>query len=198
MPIPAFSIQPTPSNLSKWAEIYNNNDFLEDKICMPQPKHLKGLEKKNARLLHSGVEILKKSDQLPLRLSHIEIAIKDANYIVSLEDDWDSDGAIKIPSQIFNRAINFVIDYSISVFTNYNLVLVAPIISPVKDGSIDLLWETNENSLLVNIKNSFANDAFYYGVLDIRNQKNDFNGNIKTDNILSFFSIWLKEYQLES
>jgi hypothetical protein len=196
MPTPAISIQLTSNNLSRLDEVFDNKKFLEGKICMPQPaSQSKSLERKFTKNHHIKIEILKDAEYtFPLKLSHIAAAIENAKYILSLEEDWDCDGAIEIPHEIFNRAVNFIRDYSTFLLANNGLLLVAPIISPLKDGSIDLLWETKNNSLLVNIKNSDTNDAYYYGVIDIKNQKNDFNGNIKTTTILPLFSNWLKEY----
>ena len=137
----------------------------------------------------------KKEDLLPVELSHIEASIEDSEYILDLEYGWDEDKAVPIPQYIYNRAIAFIKKYSISLFEK-NIIIVDPTISPLSDGSIDILWETKKNSLLVNIKNTDREIAYYYGISDIDDTKADFNGKISTNSFNPFFASWLKEFQM--
>jgi len=128
-------------------------------------------------------------------LNHIEKVIEDSKYILNLEDDWDSEGAQQIPEIIFNRAIDFIRKYSKNIFED-EIIISAPIISPLRDGSIDLLWQSSNSRLLLNIKNTSELTGFFYGALDIHNTKNEVYGNIETDIILPSFKGWLMEYKM--
>jgi len=133
------------------------------------------------------------SNALLEELSHIEKAVENAKYILRLSDNWDDDGALKIPELIFNRAVDFLYLYSKRAFDVFNFVIRAPIIQPVKDGSIDLEWDTEKAFLLINFKNSQTPTAFYYGEFTTENnQKFDFNGEIPTDTVQDTFVSWLK------
>jgi hypothetical protein len=168
--------------------VYRSKEEDEDDECFVR----------KIKILHKEPYVKRsRNPLLPSSLSHIEKAIEYANYIPKLEDDWDGEGAIGIPAQIFTRAKNFIQDYSKSLFEKSSIVLVAPIISPLSDGSIDVLWQTKSNSLLVNVKNSEMDICYYYGVFDIQNLKHDFNGKISTTPIVPFFFDWLKEFKVE-
>ena len=199
MPVAEIAIEYNKQDFRRYEDFYGNN-FIAGKLCMPF------LEKKSDTVTITDnykekayqIDVLENDENLlPHKLTHINSAINNAKYITSLESDWDDDGAIDVQPQVFNRAIKFIRDYSIFILNNYDLVLVAPNISPLNDGSIDLLWETKDNSLLVNFKNDNSNKAFYYGVIGIRKEKYDFNGNIKTGTIFPVFTNWLKEYKME-
>lgn len=178
----------------------DNDKFIEERLFLPSYDQQTEWElitaeicvrKKERRLLKS---IQGKTD-LHQSLTHIYNTIREAEYILDLEDDWDDEGAVSISIDTFDKAINFIKEYSISLLENHKLILVAPTISPVGNGSIDVLWQTQDNSLLVNINN--GNFAYYYGVLDVRNLKSDFNGKVPANTVIHFFAVWLEEYAME-
>lgn len=128
---------------------------------------------------------------VPSELEHIRDAIEDASYIKNLKSNWDSEGAIKVPIEIFQRAIAFVMEYSIRAFNYYEIIPVSPEITPLRDGSIDISWNNGNTSLLVNIKNSAKPIAFYYGELyNKEGQIFDVNGQIPTNKIMDTFVSW--------
>ena len=133
----------------------------------------------------------KATSKLPFELSHIQDVIVDAKFILDLEANWDSEGAIEIPKIIFDRAIHFVESYSSRVYFEFGIIPVSPEITPLKDGSIDLLWNNDKTSLLVNIKNASSDIAYYYGELYNNNgQIFDVNGQIPTNLIIDTFASW--------
>ena len=127
----------------------------------------------------------------PAELSHIENAVLDARSILELESNWDDEGALKVPLHIFNRAMDFIRNYSTFVRNNFQIVIIAPDINPLRDGSIDLYWKTKNASLLVNIKNDDDEIAYYYGVLYNQDKNTfDINGQISTNSTIDMFASW--------
>lgn len=127
---------------------------------------------------------------LPNELDHIEKAIKDSLYILNLTEGWDGGTGVGVRQEIFERAINFLKNYSERAYDIFGTIISAPAIIPVNDGSIDLEWDTNNASLLVNICNSNENIAYYYG--EVSGVDFDFNGKIPTNCTVDTFTAWLK------
>jgi hypothetical protein len=132
-----------------------------------------------------------KDFRINTKLSHIEDAIEDAKYISTLESGWDGENAIPPPIHILERAVNFVRNYSYFVRDKFDIVIVAPHISPLRDGSIDLSWTASNGYLLINIKNTTESVAYYYGEMYEDNKKIiDANGEISPDNVINTFVSW--------
>ena len=133
---------------------------------------------------------------LPKDLEHISKAISEAQFIPNLQNDWDDNNALKIPTQIFERAIQFVKSYALFLYDKYGFLLVEPSIMPVPDGSIDISWNTPNASLLICIKNQQDEVAYYYGEFFENDQKVDSNGQIPTNTTMaSFANSWLRNIQ---
>ncbi len=88
--------------------------------------------------------------------------VKHSEQILELKDDWDTEGSKGYKEETWKNAINFLIDYATQVYNRHKQLIDIPKIYPGANGSIDILWETNEYRLLINITES-DNYATYYG-----------------------------------
>lgn len=101
--------------------------------------------------------------ELPFTLRALYYEIEKSKYILNLEDGWDDDGAISYKKETWIKAILFLCDYAQSIYNNLNTIISIPKIYHGPDGSIDLLWENNDFSLLLNIPDADNNLATFYG-----------------------------------
>lgn len=146
----------------------------------------------SSEIVHAkSIEITVKN-HLVAELDDINLAIKESSYLYSLEEGWDGAKAKKIPTFLLERAFNFLRNYAEYLFDLYNFKLIAPNISPLSDGSIDLEWRTPSCILLINFKNTQDDIAYYYGELIEEKEKFNVNGEISTRSPLSTFALWLK------
>lgn len=72
--------------------------------------------------------------------------IQESYRILELEEDWDSDGALKADPKIFNEAMIFI-HTLLSKVEN----ICTPTINLCRDASIDFEFNHNQYGLLVNI-----------------------------------------------
>ena len=119
-------------------------------------------------------------------LSAIQEAIETSKSLLDLRSNWDDDGALAIEQGIYEQAIAFLKDYSMFVFKIYNVVLAAPDINPVKNGTIDLEWHTSSARMLVNIRGDIA---AYYG--DNLDDLNSIKGRVSTHGVEGFLANWM-------
>lgn len=89
---------------------------------------------------------------LPAVLNHINYAIQTSKYIPTLPADWDEDGAYPIEPEIWETAVNWLMNYSEYIYKNFFIVIAEPDINPVRGGSVDLSWHIDDYSLLVNVR----------------------------------------------
>ena len=132
--------------------------------------------------------------ELPNELSEVAFAIKDSKKILDLQEDWDSEGALAVPKFVWERAANVLSVYSTWIWENRGIVLLAPSIDAIADGSIDIMWNSSKARLLLNIKNNLtSSEAHYYG--DTYGGKNKFKGVLGDLNELQeFFAYWLTDF----
>lgn len=131
---------------------------------------------------------------VPQAPAHISKAIDEARYILNLSSNWDDDGAVKIPQFVFDRATDFLSKYSDALKNIYKFDFPVPAIQPLKDGSIDLEWDTNKGFLLINFKNTEEFIAYYYGEIKTGDKgKIDYNGEIKTEMVINTVLSWFKD-----
>ena len=116
--------------------------------------------------------------------------IDESKSLLSLGDNWDEEGALAIPKDIWNRAINFLKNYSEYILHDKATIIKAPQINPCRDGSIDMSWRTPKARMLINFKNDGSDLAHYYG--DYYNSINSIKGYVKTDEIQEFLATWMK------
>lgn len=102
-------------------------------------------------------------EALPPALQHIRRAIEDARSLLDLENDWDEDGAVAIDAKTWRRAAILLTECARRVWDRYQRSIVAPDITPVPDGSIDLDWHLTDYELLVNIPSDPNGTVGYYG-----------------------------------
>jgi len=123
-------------------------------------------------------------------LIHILQSIKDSEHILSLEENWDDEGALPVPTHVWESGVIFTLGYSTWISKNRGIVIDAPEISACGDGSVDLTWRTPNARFLINFKNQENLEAVYYG--DQYNNKNGIKGTIdSTTDIQEFLSIWM-------
>jgi hypothetical protein len=127
------------------------------------------------------------STKIPQKLKHIELSINNAQSILNLSDNWDDDGAFKVPKNVHNSAILFLKKYALFLLNDLKTVISAPDINPVKDGSIDLEWHTPNARMLINVNNS--GKIGYYG--DNFDDLNSIKGKVADDSVQTFLAVWM-------
>ena len=127
------------------------------------------------------------STRIPQKLKHIESSINDAHSILNLVDNWDDDGAYKVPKNVYNNAILFLKRYALFILNDLKIIISAPEINPVKDGSIDLEWHTPNARMLINVNNT--GKIGYYG--DNFNDLNSIKGKIAGESVQTFLAVWM-------
>jgi hypothetical protein len=88
---------------------------------------------------------------IPIELKGIKKSIDLSGYILDLEENWDDEGASAYTQETWNRAISFLVDFSLLVFHSAGKTIPAPQITHSVEGSIDIFWETDTFYLLVNV-----------------------------------------------
>lgn len=109
------------------------------------------------------IQLSSKTLFLDERLDNIYQSINESKKLLSLNDDWDDNGALACREFIYDRAIYMLVLYSQSVLKTYNIKIFSPEINLGRDGSIDLQWRNEKIILLINIQNSENIDVHYYG-----------------------------------
>lgn len=122
--------------------------------------------------------------------NEISKAIVESKSLLGLEESWDDDGALPISKHIWEKAMNFLKNYSQYILQIKDVNIQAPQINPCRDGSIDLSWRTSKARMLINFKNDESGLAQYYG--DYYNNINSIKGFVQTDEIQEFLATWMK------
>lgn len=100
--------------------------------------------------------------KIPFDLRYLENAYQKSEYIINLEDDWDDEGSLKYDFEVWKRALTFVNHYSTSLLLDFNKKIELPKIYHGPNGSIDILIENANYSLLINYVGNIEK-AYYYG-----------------------------------
>jgi hypothetical protein len=82
--------------------------------------------------------------------------------LVDLPEDWDDNGAPAFSKSHWKRVSDFLLQVFDRIWQENRAPLLAPTISPVSDGSIDIHWKTADAELLINVP-SEATEASFYG-----------------------------------
>jgi hypothetical protein len=127
------------------------------------------------------------SEALPQRLKHVQDSISEAQSLLNLADNWDDNGAYKVSKNTFDNALSFLKRYTLFIFNDLKVIIAAPDINPVKDGSIDLEWHTPHARMLINLKNT--GEIAYYG--DNLNDLNSIKGKVAGDSVQKFLAVWM-------
>ncbi len=104
---------------------------------------------------------------------------KEAEYILSLEDDFDDEGSKKYKKEIVNNSINIIKEISLQLFNKFNLELRNPHLYPASEGSIDILFKSYHFELLINVPENTNTLISYYG--DDRNYKDQIKNSLIGD-----------------
>ena len=121
---------------------------------------------KNKNYLFNGIVI----GNMPDRLTYLIPAIEKSKTILLLEDDWDDAGAVKYAEQTWVAAIKFLLDYANTLYQDFDIEIDVPKIYNGPRGSIDIFWETDAYTFLINIKEN-GEDAVFYADNNAKSQR---------------------------
>lgn len=88
---------------------------------------------------------------LPDTLLSLQAAIEKSKYILDLKANWDGEGGEAYTENVWAKAVSFLCEFSIDIFNTFGKTPVTPAIYHGPEGSIDILWKTNDLNLLLNI-----------------------------------------------
>lgn len=89
---------------------------------------------------------------LPFELEGLAAFVQSSKAILTLEENWDDNGALRIDKQTWITACKAIIEYSKDILSNHMIAIPLPDMNPCPDGSIDLVWRKPNLRLLINIK----------------------------------------------
>jgi hypothetical protein len=164
---------------------------IEQETLPPQTSPLSGYLNRDETYTIGYSDEGEKSNFLNRNLPHIAKAIANSKYILDLEEDWDDEGANATNLSTYDRAINFIRNYSIKIFQS-GIRISAPTIEILRDGSIGVNWETSKASFLIVFDESNEKFSYCYG-------KNKINGipyktGIENDNSVDeSVASWMKK-----
>lgn len=144
--------------------------------------------------LNCTVEVNGNKYDIPVRLKHIAQQIEDAKVILEYKDDWDDEGAMATDINTFEKAVNFVVQYSVFVYNNYATILKEPYIDILRDGSVSVHWEAAENAQLLIVFKKDKNELAYY-YAEQGDRKIPFKSAIVPgDPVNETLAIWMRSY----
>jgi hypothetical protein len=140
-----------------------------------------------------SLDVCGKIYSVPSSLFDLVDEINDSKYILKLEDDWDNMGAVTISSELYEKAISFLLMYAIYIYKDDNKTVVqAPEINPCCNGTIDFSWSTLGARMLINIKyKSGKYIASFFGYPT--STKLPIEGLIDMSNIDKDMASWMKK-----
>ncbi|MCW3106504.1 MAG: hypothetical protein JWQ09_1010 [Segetibacter sp.] len=100
---------------------------------------------------------------LPGPLKQIAEAINKSKEILSLNDDWDDEGASSTNFKTYLKAINFVVNYSKFILDTFKVIIDYPDIDILRDGSVSAFWETPRATFLIIFKKNNNPYSYFYG-----------------------------------
>jgi hypothetical protein len=96
--------------------------------------------------------------------SSVKELIQSSKWILDLKDDWDNEGSEGYSVETWERAIELLWRMSdLLEEESFRNPIPMPKINPANKGSIDLFWELNDCTLLINIPHKTEELATYYG-----------------------------------
>lgn len=96
-------------------------------------------------------------------LEHIVEAIAVSKSTLELKNDWDGEESSGYSQTTWDRMQKFLIDHARAMWNQIGISIPAPQILPGPDGSIDMLWKTDDYELLVNIPSDPMSFVSFYG-----------------------------------
>jgi hypothetical protein len=98
------------------------------------------------------------------RFAALQSAIDDSKALTNLPADWDEAGAKPIAKATWESAVEALRAAARTSFRRFNYALPVPSIGPCADGSVDLYWNTQKFTLLINVQpNDSAKASDFYG-----------------------------------
>jgi len=172
---------------------YSTDDWYDTRTPIGFPISVN--QSKEKRILETPIgcsfNLLGSTVILPEQLRHIYDEIIDSFYILELEQNWDDQGALPIPIEVFRSSIQLLVDYSLAALKVHNTIIDTPEINPGPDGSIDLSWRTNQARLLINVKLVKGETKIRFYRDHYNNEKSN-RGDLYLDIIDESFLIWMK------
>jgi hypothetical protein len=124
---------------------------------------------------------------IPKRLESLIIELEHSKYILNLKKGWDGEEAEPYKPEVLKNSIVFLCRYLMSFLENNRQKLYLPKIYHGPNGSIDLLWNSDNFSLLINIDNTGNTAQFSGEIFDKENYQSsegNFNINCRTFDFL--------------
>lgn len=127
--------------------------------------------------------------ELPDALAHFADAVEKSRWMLDLRDNWDDEGAPGYAQATWERAVRFLLESALGVWRAYGIASPAPQIQNGPEGTIDLLWESSDFSLLLNIPVDEVEPASYYGS-NARGE--EMRGTLDARQPHEFLLLWMK------
>jgi hypothetical protein len=97
-------------------------------------------------------------------LVNIKEALASAKVsLLGLQQDWDGEGSPGYSEETCDRMSKFLLNHSKQLAAAYGVKTPIPKILPGPNGSIDLLWKSDDYELLLNIPADSQSPASFYG-----------------------------------
>lgn len=114
----------------------------------------------------------------------------DIQYILDALDNaksssFDEDDTILVKTVqefVWDLAKDFLVVYSEWINAHYGILIDAPDVSQLPNGSLDILWYNKKGKILINIDDSSDRKVHYYS--DFHNKKNPMKGNVDIDSAI--------------
>lgn len=119
---------------------------------------------------------------IPARLESLMAELEHSKYILDFRENWDDEGSKPYNPETLKAAIVFLCRYLISTLDRCGSLLL-PKIYHGPEGSIDLLWDSESFSLLINIDVTGTIGQFSGEILDdanLQSGQGNFNVNCRT------------------
>ena len=131
-----------------------------------------------------------------ISLKHIALQIEEAKEILSYQKNWDDENAEPTDDLTFLKSAKFLFDYSSYIEGNYGIIIPAPYMDILKDGSIYLNWEMANSKFLIIFKKNMHPLAYFYGErIDKKENKIPFKSAIEVDgDVDEITAQWMKTY----
>ena len=113
--------------------------------------------------------------------------LSDIQYLVDVLENskstsFNEDDAVltkAVQEDVWHLAKDFLTVYAHWINVHYGILIDAPDISALPNGSIDILWYNKKGKILINIDDASDRKVHYYS--DFHNKKNPMKGNVDID-----------------
>ena len=137
------------------------------------------------------ISIDEKNFSVPTNLSYVALAIEDSISMLELEEDWDGANGKKIEYKTWSNASTFLLSYSKYILDKFGSIIKSPEINASGNGSIDLVWKTQNARLLVNFKPS-GNQVLASCYGDLYDNKQPIKSLIIDELVIEHLAFWMK------